>query len=210
MTELVTVDLIQRISGDADRWQSPVAEACNAWDINTPERVEMFLATTAHESGGFRVLVENLKYSAAGLLRIWPTRFTEADAARMAYDEEAIAERAYGGRMGNEPEGSGDGYRYRGRGLIQVTGKGTYLQMGEHIGGDENGKPDPTLFVREPDDLTVELWAAYAAACYWDIHGCNEAADARDFERVTRIVNGGLNGLADREHWLDVVQSAMA
>jgi putative chitinase len=161
----------------------------------------MFLAQTAHESAGFRRLIESLKYSAAGLRRTWPQRFSAADALDMAYDEVRIGERAYGGRMGNGPEGSGDGFTYRGRGLIQITGRANYIVMGEHLGAD---------LTVEPELLTDPLWAAYAAACFWDLNGCSDAADADDFRRVTRIINGGENGMEDRLNWLAVVQEAMA
>lgn len=198
---LVTVALIDRITGGRDDvWFDPIRDACEAWDIDTERRVSFFLAQTAHESAGFRRLIENLKYSAAGLRRTWPQRFGAADAAQMAYDEYAIAERAYGGRMGNGPEGSGDGFKFRGRGLIQITGRSGYLVMGEHLGGD---------LIAQPDDLTVPIWAAYSAAAYFDINGCSEAADDDDFEHVTRIINGGVNGLEDRYNWLDVVREAM-
>jgi putative chitinase len=198
--DLIPFALIERISADAELWHAPVVAACEAWDVNTPTRVAMFLAQTAHESAGFRRLLENMKYSAAGLVRTWPARFTAADAERMAYDEYAIAERAYGGRMGNRPEGSGDGFAFRGHGLIQVTGRANYMAMGDHLGAD---------LTREPDLLLVPIWAAYAAACFFDVSGCNDAADRDDFDRVTRIINGGINGIADRENWLAIIQQEM-
>lgn len=198
----ITIQLINRITGgDGERWTEPVNDACIAWEINTKRRVAMFLAQTAHESAGYRRLIENMKYSAKGLLRTWPQRFTAADAQRMAYDEEAIAERAYGGRMGNRPEGSGDGFRFRGRGLIQITGRTNYNAMGEHLGAD---------FTAEPELLQHPLWAAFASAAYWDVNGCSEAADRDDYEHVTRIINGGTNGMEDRWNWLGVVEEAMA
>jgi putative chitinase len=194
--------VVDRISGgDGERWHEPIADACAAWDINTAVRIAMFLAQTAHESAGFRRLIESLKYSAAGLRRTWPQRFSAADAAAMAYDEVRIGERAYGGRMGNGPEGSGDGFTFRGRGIIQTTGRANYVVMGEHLGAD---------LTVEPELLTDPLWAAYAAACFWDLNGCSDAADADDFRRVTRIINGGENGMEDRLNWLAVVQEAMA
>lgn len=206
MSELISEALIQRISQDSNTWLEWVRDACAAWDINTWPRVSMFLAQTAHESAGFRRLVENLKYSAAGLQRTWPSRFSNDDAQRMAYNEYAIAERAYGGRMGNGPEGSGDGYKYRGRGLIQITGRDNYLSIGEHIGTDINNQPDPEAFLKEPELLAEPMWAAYAAACFWDIHKCSELADQGDFERITRVINGGLNGYEDRENWLTIIE----
>jgi putative chitinase len=194
--------VVDRISGgDGERWHEPIADACASWDIDTAARIAMFLAQTAHESAGFRRLIESLKYSAAGLRRTWPQRFSATDAVDMAYDEVRIGERAYGGRMGNGPEGSGDGFAYRGRGLIQITGRANYVVMGEHLGAD---------LTVEPELLTDPLWSAYAAACFWDLNGCSEAADADDFRRVTRIINGGENGMEDRLNWLAIVQEAMA
>jgi putative chitinase len=198
---------IQRISGgDADRWMSPLEEACNAWDINTRTRITKFLAQTAHESAGFRRLVENMKYSAAGLMRTWPSRYDAALAAELAYNEYAIAEHSYGGRYGNGPEGAGDGFKYRGRGLIQVTFHDNYLNMGEHIGSDENGNPDPELFLRQPELLEDPLWAASASACFWDVHKCSEAADVDDFLAITRIISGASTTYDERKHWLDVIE----
>jgi putative chitinase len=197
MKQLITEELVQRISGDAGTWLDPLRYNCTNWSIDTWPRVSMFLAQCAHESAGFRRRVENLKYSPAGLLRTWPTRFSQVDAERMAYDEYAIAERAYGGRYGNGPEGSGDGYRYRGRGIIQLTFHDNYLAMGEHIGWD---------LVADPDQLVVPDWAIGASAAFWDVNKCSEAADAGDFERVTRIVNGGTTGYDDRLHCLDVIK----
>lgn len=206
---LVTFDLIDRLTqGRGDYWFEPVRDACAAWEINTEHRVAMFLAETAHESTRFRTLVENLRYSAAGLRRTWPSRFSDEDADRMEYDEFAIGERAYGGRMGNGPEGSGDGFRYRGRGLIQITGRDNYRQMGVLLGDDLEGNPD---------QLVVPLWAAYASAAWWDTNGCSAAADDDDFEGVTRIIQlgnrraaGRVNGMPERLALLGETQEAMA
>ena len=99
---LLTRDQVQQITGDAERWLVPLNNALIRWDISTPARVAMFLAQAGHESGGFKRLVESLRYSAAALLATWENRFTPADAQRMAYDERLIGERAYGGRMGNQ------------------------------------------------------------------------------------------------------------
>jgi len=196
--QLITRELVDRISGgNADVWLDPLQYNCPNWDINTWPRVSMFLAQCAHESAGFRRLEENLKYSARGLLKTWPTRFSEVDAEAMQYNEFAIAERAYGGRYGNGPEGTGDGYKYRGRGLIQLTFKNNYETMGDHIGWD---------LVNDPDHFVIPDWATAGSCAFWDVNKCSEAADANDFERVTRIINGGMNGWDDRVHWLEVIE----
>jgi putative chitinase len=209
MKTLVTLELIDAITqGRGDFWFEPVRDACDAWEINTEHRVAMFLAQTAHESNRYRTLTENLKYSGAALMRTWRSRFGQDDAERMAYDEFAIAERAYGGRMGNGPEGSGDGFRYRGRGILQITGKASYAEMGKLLGDD---------LIGNPEQLVVPLWAAYASAAWWDTHGCSQAADDDDFEGVTRIIQlgdrhntGRVNGMSERLGLLSEVAAEMA
>lgn len=212
MAGLITFDLMDRLTqGRGEYWYEPVRDACapspDGWDITTEHRVAMFLAETLHESGRYRTLVENLKYSAAALRRTWPSRFSDDDADRMAFDEFAIAERAYGGRMGNRPEGSGDGYLYRGRGIIQITGRSNYAAMGTLLGDD---------LVGNPDQLVVPLWAAYASAAWWDRNGCNAAADDDDYEGVTRIIQlgnrhaeGRINGMPERLALLQEVQESL-
>lgn len=217
MADLITFALIDSLTqGRGDVWFDPIHDACmeskpkgdGGWDITTKHRTAMFLANTLEESGRYRTLIENLRYSAAGLRRAWRSRFNEEDAVRMAGDEFAIAERAYGGRMGNGPEGSGDGYRYRGRGIIQITGKDSYAEIGGLLGWDLLG---------DPDQLTLPWIAAFASAAWWDTHGCSAAADDDDFEGVCKIINlgdrhsqGTPNGMPDRLAMLQEVQEAMA
>lgn len=196
----LTRDQVQRLTGDADRWTDALNNALERWDINTPQRAAMFLAQVAHESGGFRTLVESLHYSATRLLQVWPSRFTPTDAAAMAFDERAIAERAYGGRLGNGPEGSGDGYNYRGRGLIQLTGRDNYTRCGAALGLDLVGHPE---LLEQPE------YAAQSAGWFWAGRGCNELADAGDYLGITRRINGGTNGQADRETWLATVRAVL-
>lgn len=194
-------DQVQALTGDADRWLDPLNAALAQWEITTPDRAAMFLAQCAHESGGFRHLVENLNYTAAQLLRTWPNRFTEDDAAAMALQPERIAERAYGGRMGNAAEGGGDGWRFRGRGIIQLTGRENYRLAGQALGIDATG---------DPDLLADPATAAQAAGWFWRTNGCNALADAGDYEGVTRRINGGLNGWEDRVRWLTKVRAVLA
>lgn len=196
----LTREQVQAITGDADRWLDPLNNGLIRWDINTPARVVHFLAQCGHESGGFRLLVENLNYSAAALRATWPNRFSAADAEAMARQPERIAERAYGGRMGNGAEGSGDGYRYRGRGIIQLTGRDNYARAGAAIGLD---------FVAQPELVEKPDWAAATAGWFWATNGCNALADADDFLAITKRINGGTNGLADRQVWLAKVRGVI-
>jgi putative chitinase len=201
MAELITREMVDVASrGKSAIWLEPVRAACNDWEINTKLEAEMFLAQCAHESVAFSRLVEDLRYSAKRLVEVWPKRFTLADAQEMAGDEFAIGERVYGGRMGNGVEGSGDGFLFRGRGLIQLTGRANYASLSEYLGVDLTQQPE--LLSEDP------LWAAYASAVFWDTNGCGDAANAGDYLRVTRIINGGTTGYQDRLAWLRAVQAA--
>lgn len=189
------------LTGDAETWRGPLDDACDLYEIATPQRQAHFLAQAAHESAGFTLLTENLRYSAAALLQTWPRRFTPASAVEFAYNPERIAERVYGGRMGNGPEGSGDGWRYRGRGLFQVTGRANYEACGRELGLD---------LLSAPHLLCLPRNAARSAGWYWRSRGCNALADEGDFEGITQKVNGGTNGLAERAGWLVRAERALA
>ena len=182
------------------RWLAPIREACTRFEIDNEDRQAMFLAQCAHESSGFSTLVESLHYSAAALATTWPDRFTAAEAVEFAYDDIRIAERVYGGRMGNAPEGVGDGWRYRGRGLIQITGRANYAKCGRALELDLEGQPE----------LLEQLGpAALSAAWFWAEEAlCNALADAGKFQSITLRINGGINGMADRLTWLDKMRTA--
>ncbi|WP_339477817.1 glycoside hydrolase family 19 protein [Pseudomonas sp. RL_5y_Pfl2_69] len=180
--------------------------------INTPRRMAAFLAQVGHESAGFTVLVENLNYSADGLAATWGSRFAQknsagqyltvmdggrarrlpnSDAQKLHRRPEAIANRVYSDRLGNGSEASGDGWRYRGRGLIQVTGKSNYQQCSLGLFGDER-------LLATPQQLQEWHWAVESAGWYWSSRNVNALADGDDFERVTKAINGGLNGQVHR------------
>jgi putative chitinase len=160
-------------------------------DITTPQRQAMFLSQLAHESGNFRFVVENLNYSADALRRVFGKYFpTDALANQYARQPERIANRVYASRMGNGDEASGDGWKYRGRGLIQLTGKDNYASFS--LQADNNALVEPDL-VAEPK-LAVE-----SAGWYWATNRLNQLADTGDVKAVTRRINGGYNGLEDRE-----------
>lgn len=147
-----------------------------------------FIAQVAHESGGFRRFIENLNYSAVRIGQIFPRLAGRAQ--ELAHRPEALANAAYCNRMGNGDEASGDGWRYRGRGLIQLTGQNNYRDMGKMLGRDLLANPGLAA------DADIGTMTALA---FWKSKGCNEVADTDDVPAVTRIINGGTNGLAERE-----------
>lgn len=178
----------------------PLNEACSAFDITTPLRIAHFLAQTAHESAGYTALVENLNYGAPGLLATWPKRFDAERAAAYARQPEKIANYVYADRMGNGPEASGDGWRFRGRGILQLTGRATYRAAGEALGFDLEA---------EPELLATPRLAALAAGWYWAARGINALCDRDDVIAVTEAVNGGRNGLDHRVELLGLAKAAM-
>ncbi|QJC82474.1 glycoside hydrolase family 19 protein [Pseudomonas umsongensis] len=152
-------------------------------------RVAAFLAQIGHESGQLRTLVENLNYSADALIRTWPKRFNLVTATSVARKPEKIANIVYASRLGNGPAVTGDGWRYRGRGLIQITGWVNYQACGSALSLD---------LLAKPELLEQPAYAALSAAWFWSSNGLNELADAGQFEAITQRINGGLNGQADR------------
>lgn len=169
--------------------------AMRRYQINSVARMAAFLAQVGHESAQLTRLVENLNYDATGLARVWPKRYARGDgkpnalAMNLARHPQAIANNTYADRNGNGNEASGDGWTYRGRGLLQVTGRENYRATGSGIG-------QPLEDV--PDLLARPEFAALSAAWWWAGHGLNELADAGRFEDITRRINGGLNGLEER------------
>lgn len=173
----------------AEKWLPYLISAMARFSINTAARKAAFIAQVSHESGRLATVEENLNYSASALLATFPSHFTSAIAAQYARKPEAIANRAYAGRMGNGSEISGDGWKYRGRGLIQITGLDNYKTCGVATG---------LSLVSSPDLLLNASAAALSAAWFFSSHGCNELADREDFAGITKKINGGLNGQADR------------
>ena len=171
------------------QWLQPLEDTFAKYDINTPTRQACFIGQCAHESNNFRTLEENLHYSAAALMRVWPSRFPDLDVANQyANNPEKIANKVYGGRMGNTEDG--DGWKYHGRGLIQLTGKENYANCGSGLNVDLLG--DPNL-------LVTPEYAALSAGWFWNKKGLNSLADSEDIETMTKRINGGLIGLIDRK-----------
>ena len=162
--------------------------AMSRYQIVGAKRIAAFIAQVGHESGHLTRLVENLNYSADALRKTWPSRFDVNLANAAARNPEQIANIAYGKRMGNTAPG--DGWKYRGRGLIQITGKDNYRACGEALGLD---------LIAQPELLEKPQHACISAAWFWATKGLNTLADAGQLDKITQRVNGGQNGAADRQ-----------
>lgn len=203
----------------AERWLPHVQNAMARFGIESKNQVAAWLAQTAHESGGYTMLTENLNYKAATLAACWPNRFAvlgadkkpvkdaqgkmtpTAVANSIAGKPELIANLVYSSRMGNGPAESGEGWKYRGRGLKQLTGKDNYTRCGAALQLDIVANPDLLL---EPEG------AALSAAWFWSVNKCGPLADANDFTGLTKKINGGTIGLADRERRYKAVLATIA
>ena len=198
---MLTANILKQIFPqcvDADRWVAALIPAMEKYEINTPTRIANFLAQTGHESNQYNRLTEGLTYkSAERLMRIWPKRFpTEAAALPYVNNPEKLANNVYAKRLGNGDANSGDGYKYRGRGIIQITGKSNYSSAAKSLKLD---------LVTRPDLLLEREHAAMSAAWFWNARGLNALADdmtdeddLEDFIEITRRINGGTTGLEER------------
>lgn len=173
-----------------DYWYNALCEICPEYEINTPQRLAAFVAQCAHESGSFKFIRENLNYKAASLMKTWPNRFPNmAIAQQYANKPERIANKVYAGRMGNGDEASGDGWRYLGRGLIQLTGKENYQWFAASLQMDVEDLPEY---------MSTFEGAVQSACFFWENNGLNKEADAGDIRTMTKKINGGYIGLEDR------------
>ena len=176
-----------------DSWYTALCEILPVYEINTPERVAAFIAQCAHESGNFQFLKENLNYKAASLRKVFPKYFPDDaianDYASRPNKQEAIANRIYANRMGNGDEASGDGFRYLGRGLIQLTGKNNYTIFAASI---------DTPLEEIPEYLQTFEGAVQSACWFWEQNNLNQWADKKDILTLTKRINGGTIGLDDR------------
>jgi len=173
-------------------WVDPLVNILDGFQINTAPRVAAWLAQTGHESGDFKLLNENLNYGAKGLRGIFRKYFPTDELAN-AYQRhpEKIASRVYGGRMGNGDEASMDGWKFHGRGLIQVTGKSNYAACSKALFGDDR-------LLEHPDLLATPDGAIRSACWFWDSRHLNHYADIGDMDKITHIINGGTIGAEDR------------
>lgn len=173
-----------------DYWYDALCQILPTYEINTPERVAAFVAQCAHESGYFKFLKENLNYRAESLLRTFPKYFKTLDEAKQYERQpEKIANRVYANRMGNGDEASGDGFRYLGRGLIQLTGKNNYTIFAASI---------ETPVEEIPEYLQTFEGAIQSACWFWEQNNLNRFADSRDITTMSKRINGGTIGMEDR------------
>ena len=188
------------------QWVDALNETFNRFGINTPKQQAAFIGQCGHECGNFRILEENLNYRAETLCKLWPKRFPSLEFAKQ-YEKNPrkIANSVYSNRMGNRDEASGDGYRFRGRGCIQLTGHANYYHASQALGVD---------FVMEPDLVSTPKYAALTAGWFWSTHNCNDLAEAGNWVALTKKINGGTIGLDDRvahtNQALEVCSSCLA
>jgi putative chitinase len=195
---MITVSQLKQLLPNnpyVENWHHALVQLLPDYDINTPRRIAAFIAQCSHESGGFRVLTENLNYKAAGLRRIFSKYFPTDELAKQ-YEKQPskIANRVYANRMANGDESSGDGFRYCGRGLIQLTGKSNYQAFADSL----------EMKVEDvPEYLQTFEGAAQSACWFWETNNLNKFADAGDILNMTKRINGGTIGLEDRKKHYD-------
>ena len=184
----MTYDQLDKL-GIEHKWLGPLEATFAKYDITTPIRQASFIGQCAHESNNFKTLEENLNYRPETLMKVWPSRFPDmATAIKYAHQPQLLANKVYAGRLGNTQEN--DGWKYHGRGLIQLTGKENYANCGSGIGVD---------LLSNPDLLVDPKYAALSAGWFFNKKGLNALADAGDYETMTKRINGGLIGLDDRK-----------
>ena len=203
----ITLELLKEIAPQTkaeklEGFVEGLQDACDRFEINTPSRLACFLAQVAHESGGFNAVKENLNYGAQGLVNTFHKYFPTLEAAHpYERNPEAIANRVYANRMGNGDEHSGDGFKHRGRGLIQLTGHDNYASFAADMG----------MTIDEAIDyLETYEGAAMSAAWFWWKNNLNTWADQEDMLTLTKKINGGTIGLADRKHHFEIIKEALA
>jgi len=207
---MVTAEQLQMLKIDpslADAFN----ETFDHWGISTRRQRAAFIGQCGHECGNFRILEENLNYRAATLLKLFPRTprrgwgFTPESAAQYERQPQKIANRIYGNRMGNRDEASGDGWRFRGSGWLQLTGHSNFFHAGQALGVD---------FVMQPELVRTPKYAALTAGWFWSTHNCNRLAEAEDWVALTKKINGGTIGLEDRikhiKHALAVLTTGVA
>ena len=195
---MITIDILQQLCPKTKKsvlelYAVPLHEVAEYYDMYVNmNRAAAFVAQTAHESGGFNFVKENLNYGAKGLATTFKKYFpTETDAKPYERQPEKIANRVYANRMGNGNEASGDGYRFCGRGLIQLTGRNNYTKFAADLGISVE---DTVAYLETP------AGAVSSAGWFWDQNNLNQYCDSNDFVTLTKRINGGTIGLEDRQH----------
>jgi putative chitinase len=191
----ITLDTFKKavpLCKDPTKWLEAFNSKLPSSTINTKLRLCAFIAQCAHESSNFNILQENLNYSAKGLKVTFPKYFVTDETALMFERQPAkIANRVYADRMGNGTEMSGEGYKYRGRGIIMLTGRDNYLKLSSAIGIDNKYTVNPDLLMKPEDAIDAALW-------FWNKNNLNQFADKSDMITLTKRINGGLIGIDER------------
>ena len=191
---MVNADQLRELKIDPNL-VDPFNETFQRFGILTPAQQASWIGQCGHECGNFRILEENLNYRAPTLLKLFPKTpkrqwgFTPEEAAAYEKQPQKIANRIYGNRMGNRDEASGDGWRFRGSGFLQLTGHSNFYHAGQALGVD---------FVMQPELVRTPMYAAQTAGWFWQTHKLNQYADSGDFVTMTKRINGGTIGLEDR------------
>ena len=202
---MVNAEQLQKL-GIGIEWVAPLNETFTKFVIATPRQQAGFIGQCSHECGNFRILEENLNYRAATLLKLFPQTpkrawgFTPESAAAYEKQPQKIANRIYSNRMGNRDEASGDGWRFRGSGFLQLTGHSNFYHAGQALGVD---------FVMQPELVRTPRYAAQTAGWFWQTHKLNQYADTGDFKMMTKKINGGFIGLEDRIHHIEKAISVL-
>jgi len=195
---MINSDQLKQLGIGAE-WVDPLNETFQKFNILTPRQQGAFIGQCGHECGNFKTLTENLNYRAETLCKLWPKRFPTLEFAKQ-YEKnpQRIANSVYANRMGNRDEASGDGFRFRGRGAIQLTGHSSYFHAGQACGID---------FVMNPDLVATPKYAAITAGWFWSTHNCNALSEGQDWIGLTKKINGGTIGLKERiEHTERAIQ----
>jgi putative chitinase len=186
---VVTSEQLQQLGIGAE-WVDALNETFQRFNINDVNQQGAFIGQCSHESNHFKALQENLNYKAETLHKLWPNRFPTMEVAQQfAGQPQKIANKVYGSRMGNRDESSGDGFRFCGRGLVQITGHDAYWHCGQALGVD---------LVQHPELAATPKYAALSAGWFWNTHNCNALSDAQDWTGLTKKINGGTFGLNER------------
>jgi len=184
--------------GIGSEWSEPLTTTFATFGINDVKKQAAFIGQCSHECNHFKTLEENLNYRSETLQKLFGHKFKPGEIEVYAHHPEKIANRVYSNKMGNRDESSGDGWRFHGRGCIQLTGHDNYWHFGQSVGQD---------FVMNPQLVATPMYAALSAGWFWKTHGCNDLAEAENWTGLTKRINGGTFGLEER---VKLTQHALA
>lgn len=170
-------------------WIGPITDVLVKYDISNPKRIAAYLSQTIAETGCYTLVTENLNYSATELVKVFPSHFTTSEAESYQHQPEKIASRVYGDLFGNGPESSGDGWTYRGRGLIQITFRDNYLWVAKALG---KSLEDTVTYLSTPEG------AAISSGLFWNKHDLNTLADQNKIQEISLVVHGSTTGISTR------------